>query len=70
MLGRVNVWQTAKSNVASKISLANGLISAIRIPHSGLFLRGKIFANFTNQVQFVKILPLKCFFSVGSLHNL
>ena len=38
-----------------------------RIPYSGLFSRGKIF---TNRVQFVKILPSKCFFSVGTLHNL
>ena len=30
------------------------------IPYSGLFSRGKIFANFTNRKQFVKILPSKC----------
>ena len=40
------------------------------IPYSRLFSRGKIFANFTNRAQFVKILSLKCFFSVGTLHNL
>ena len=32
----------------------------LAIPYSGLFLRGKIFVNFTNPKQFVKILPLKC----------
>ena len=26
------------------------------------YFRGEIFANFTNRVQFVKILPLKCLF--------
>ena len=38
--------------------------------YSGLFLRGKIFANFTKPVQFMKILPSNCLFSVGSLRSL
>ena len=32
----------------------------IDIPYSGLFSRGKIFANFTNRKPVVKILPSKC----------
>ena len=46
------------------------VIETYQVPYSRLFSRGKIFANFTNRVQFVKILPLKCFFSLGTLHNL
>ena len=36
-----------------------GLCGAAKIPYSRLFSRGKIFTNFTNQIQFVKILPSK-----------
>ena len=30
---------------------------------------GEIFVNFTNQKQFVKILPSKCLFSIGIPYN-
>ena len=39
------------------------------IPYSGLLLREKIFANFMNQVQFVKILPSKCLVSISVPNN-
>ena len=40
------------------------------IPYSGLFSRGKIFANFMNQKRFMKILPAKCLLSIGTPYNL
>ena len=36
------------------------IVKQYLLQYSGLFSRGKIFANFMNQKRLVKILPLKC----------
>ena len=41
------------------IKLLLSLQNSTKVPYSVLFSRGKIFANFLNRKQFVKILPLK-----------
>ena len=39
------------------------------LPYSGLFSREKIFANFTDQKRFVKILPSKYLLSIDDCEN-